>query len=256
MTDDDMKELLEPVPTAYQRIVDTVTFKVREQLAAGKDLRPTAYILNLEKNVFVPMLAEFPNDKAKDLFAQTLRKMSASNEAQAVLMVSEAWALPPDMEKPGVAEELIKKFGSISQVPGRIEVVWMVLETYEGNWMCRATIKREPNSKSGRIDTELSWFRADNIAGRFANFLPPKVLTLDAFREALRAALIRAGINPQAQLNHTSTPIIDLITRSLKAAPPDALTHYAVLGMVQKTQELAKAAGWKDTPPAASENVA
>jgi hypothetical protein len=123
---------------------------------------------------------------AKDDFAQTAQLMCIAHGATACVMALEAWA---KFAKPGEKFDLTE---APSEAFDRREFVVLMGETRSGHKQKYLPIIRSGNGKFFGFG-EAEDPGADEVKGRFAQFLPPKVPD-DAMREVAKAMLKVKGV--------------------------------------------------------------
>lgn len=109
------------------------------------------------------------DDQGKDASALVARRVATYMDADFVVLVTEAWALPPN--KVAEAEAILEKYGSVGNYPKRLDVAWFTLETQEGLFNASAPILPVPPSKKRRKLGQVSWLRADESGGMLAGIL-------------------------------------------------------------------------------------
>ncbi|MBI3852682.1 MAG: hypothetical protein HY298_20705 [Verrucomicrobia bacterium] len=134
--------------------------------------------------MFVP--ESLADEHAKDDFAQMAQLMCIAHSATACVMLLEAWA---KFAKPGEQFDMTEV---PSEASNRREVIVLMGESRSGHSKKYPSIIRSGNGKLfGFGETEDTG--TDEVKGRFAQLLPPKVPD-DAMREVARAMLKVKGV--------------------------------------------------------------
>ena len=108
----------------------------------------------------------------KDLIVEIIRCKAHDLQADAVVMTSEMWVMPADVT-PEQAQELYKHYGSIAQIPGRREGVFVALNTHDKKAMVTYIMTRDENGSINGINIDEVNVETDDerIGGRMAETL-------------------------------------------------------------------------------------
>jgi hypothetical protein len=136
----------------------------------GESLQAMAFVGTFAEFKVVPIPINTTGDAAKDRAAQAIRRVAEVTAADFVLTITEAWALPT-AQAPNHAA-LLRKYGSVANCPGRLDVVSFMLETVRGGWAGQAEIKPMGISKKKRTFGAVDFEPIDSINGRFGGLLP------------------------------------------------------------------------------------
>lgn len=211
------------LPPAYVPFLADLIEHTRKMVRKHDQLPPLAFLMRGGKLAGPVLAAEFPDDRAKDYFAETVRQAASRHRADGIAMVSETWTLPAvDREE---FERNRDKYKQIADHPNRVDSVMVKLETVDGDWIGVATI--EPGQK-GRKMGALRWMKPDGSAGRFSHLLPVQYATpaqVDAFVELIRAALRKAGVDPDYRFSDTGRTVLEPVIRHARQAPAKMLTQ-------------------------------
>lgn len=121
--------------------LDSLADCARQNLEEYGHLVPVAFIYHHNTQNVIPL--SFADNEEKEAMAVMLRTMARQLDAQAVIMIHEAWQRTvPD------AKSLDDWDGvQPSQHPDRTEIVGMFIETMDGSWMGTAPITRDAAGK-------------------------------------------------------------------------------------------------------------
>jgi len=136
----------------------------RENLKNSDELLPTFFVGN-DKDVRI-VATPFGSDDDKDRASLVVRAMAAEMRATYIMFVSETWMVPP-----GRADEFMRnrdKYPSVSDFPGKLEKLYISIETESANYTGLADIL------PGREIGEIKWNKPNDVSGRFANLLGHK----------------------------------------------------------------------------------
>ena len=156
-----------------QELADYVNRSVtntRTILEQGQDLLLNAFIGNTETNTVRHISFDPYDEDDVDEASHAVRVICEMEEANFVLLISEAVALRAD--KRSKYAEICKKYGHIAKSPYAIRICGFLLETYEGLWVAQANIKPKGYSKKKRTIGNVEFVRGAKAAGSFTNFLP------------------------------------------------------------------------------------
>lgn len=159
-----MPEPILETPQWVNEVID-----VTREIAAVGEIGVTAFV-SAQGKIFMLDSSDIPADapvlEAKELFAAVVRRAAVKLEADAVLLVSEAWTRVGDKEK----ETQETMDSPVSTHPDRKEAIVMTLETAKGSWMAMAILE----GKMGfRVFGDLE-FHSSDTRGRLTNLLPDK----------------------------------------------------------------------------------
>jgi hypothetical protein len=152
------------LPPKLQPLVDTLLRDVRRMLAERGEVPATMFLFGDELIVHE---LNTDTETAKDIDALMLRHLAKLHHCDAAVLVAEGWTLPPHLQ--GQREAICARYGSVSACPDRVEIVFLGIESREGNYLVEAPLVRK-----GRAVTlgELSVSQPDG-EGRFHKILPP-----------------------------------------------------------------------------------
>lgn len=160
------------IPAAYLSIVNPLIGVARGIVEGGDSLQPFAFVGNLTTKETIPLLLSTGSDQAKDHSADLVRKVAQGIEADFVLVIMDAWGLPPN--KAARFEEIIERYGSIGASPYRIDVVSFALETRYGIWVAQVPVQPKGSSKRKRTFGTPQFQHYTEARGRFGALLPIK----------------------------------------------------------------------------------
>lgn len=208
-----------PVPAPILAVIAGIHSIMRADLLAdGAEVDPAALLLR-DGEIVEVMVTQFSSDDSKDLFAEGIRQRASKHSADAVCLISEAWALlTPDDEK--------RPEGSIENMPNRQDVVMYRIQTRAGDWLGRAPIMP---AETGRALGEITWSGAGRHGGRFKRLLPPVLATREqiaTFANQLGEKLRAGGIAPEMVAGPNGAQLVEAVERQLLAqgATTDMLT--------------------------------
>lgn len=225
MTDEKKPEDIPPAAEAamLERYHQEV---VRNTLARGKELMPVALILKGGK-LKEALGATFPSNEAKDQFAEAMRQRCSRHKADAICIISEAWALKGDG-----SNRQADRYPSLEHHPDRMDVIMYQLETYDGNWRAQAVIHQRPDGK-GRMVGKIDWYGGGVTTGRFTHLLPPRYPTpaqVDAYVALARRKLAAAGLAPDKILHSDS--LIGILEKQIRHGDATKMTEDMIDKMV------------------------
>jgi hypothetical protein len=158
------------LPQSYRKVIDPLVATARGFLEAGQSLVPFAFVGSFSDGQAIPIPIETGNDELKDRSAQMIQKAAADSNADFIFTIMEAWGLPKD--KITRHQEILDRYGSISNCPYKVDTVSFVLETRYGIWTAQLPIMAKPPSKKKRTFGIVSLEFVDGAEGRFAKLLP------------------------------------------------------------------------------------
>ena len=178
-----------------ETLIDQSRHYAKHMLQTTGSVPPTLMALTPEGlMMFVP--SELEDTDAKDKFANTGRLLAVGYKASAVVMILESWATFP--KRPG----LPLPEGPPSQSPDRKEVVVLMGETRDTRAQQFLFIQRNSSKNFTGFGTSLLP-QFDQLEGRFAQMMPPKVPN-DNDALMARTLLTAMGVN---MTNHGANPM-------------------------------------------------
>lgn len=160
------------IPAAYREIVDPLVNHARTLVEQGESLEALAFVGNLTTRQLAAVPMNPSSESAKDTAAQRIRELAHEHAADFVVIVMEAWSLPPKKIKR--MDEIVERFGSIGASPYRIDVVSFSLETRYGIWVAQVPLRPKSGSKKKRTFGQPEFRLFTEAEGRFVDLLPIK----------------------------------------------------------------------------------
>ena len=156
---------------------------------------PPTVIADTSEGLIFCMPSNLANEAAKDRFAEMAKSLAVAYDAQAIVMVVEAWA------RMASADGKLDTVTPPSQSPDRMEVVALILEdaSRTGNDML-PIIRDERGNFVGFGDSQVPKFTS--ATGRFAGLMPkhrPDASEMAKAKALLHAAgmtVVNRGIDP------------------------------------------------------------
>jgi hypothetical protein len=175
---------------AVQKLMEEAEMMAHYSIRQTGAVSPTLLIHGVDgKVVLAPQSME--NEAIKDHFVLKARLACLAHGADATVFLSEAWMRMPS--KTGQSLDL-----SIppSEAPDRVEAVIIMGETRNGHYQKVLPMLRSEQGKFIGFGEMPEIIReADQVKGRFAQFVPPDVPTEEVRKEA-KAALAILGMVP------------------------------------------------------------
>jgi hypothetical protein len=157
------------LPPRFQQLLDGALKFARSQLVEQRAVAPVGLVFGPDDPVVVDMATD--SDTEKDRLAFAIRELVKLYSADCVMLLTEAWTLPQHLAKDHAA--LRARYGSLGNVPGRLEIVMVSIETQDRSWLAQAPILRQGRAvKLGPPDVVLTRGSSDTmeITGRYAHF--------------------------------------------------------------------------------------
>jgi hypothetical protein len=156
---------MQTIPKQYQSVVYAVMQGAREIFNAGNQVSAIVFLCKLDGKFFLPIALDCSSGSAKEKSAAKAAFIAKETQPDFVIMVSESWTIHTSDMTP---DQIIEKYGSISECPFKTECIHLSLETPEGTWLALAPIITE----NGVRKLEPFEFTAGMaMQGRFTNFL-------------------------------------------------------------------------------------
>ena len=157
------------LPPRYREFIEPFIAVARGHLEAGRRLAPFAFVASFAKDTGVPVPIDTRDDEGKNRSAAAIRKAAAELDADCIFSIMEAWGLPSALKSQ--YDEIVERYGSITDCPFRIDAVNFVLETRHGVWTGQALV--EPRGSDGKQRTfgEVALQYVEG-GGGFATLLP------------------------------------------------------------------------------------
>lgn len=164
------------LPPRYQQLLEGALKHARSQLADSGQVAPVGLVCSaaVQPASAAPIVVDMAtqNDAQKDRVAFAIRELVKLYDADCVMLLTEAWTLPQHLAKDHAA--LRARYGSLGNVPGRLEIVMVSIETRARSWMAQSPILRQGRIvKLGPPDVILTRNGSDDamqVTGRYANF--------------------------------------------------------------------------------------
>jgi hypothetical protein len=156
---------------------------------------PPTVIADTREGLIFCMPSDLANEAAKDRFAEVAKLLAVAYDAQAIVMVVEAWA------KMASAEGKLDTGTPPSQAPDRIEIVALILEdsTRTGNDIL-PILRDELGVYVGLGESKVPNFTS--AAGRFAGLMPKHRPDVSEMAQALAVlstygmTIVNRGFDP------------------------------------------------------------
>lgn len=164
-------DVFEALPSEIRLFVREVIEQAKHKLERGDEVRTTIFLSSPEKGLTAVVL-DTSSVQAKEASIAHARQLAAIHGSTMSVFISESWGLSAsDAPK---HEAILAKYGSLANYPGRIDVLYVHVETHNGIYAVQADIKPMPPSKKRRtVVFRNKFFMATEIGGRMAGVLPP-----------------------------------------------------------------------------------
>ena len=160
------------LPFKHLDLINGLVTTTRNILEDGQKLLAHFFVVNTSTKVIRHMSQVQTCESDKEIAAHAVRQIAAMENADFVLMISEAWSLRTD--KLAKIDEIYRKYGGIGNSPYKEDVCSFILQTDEGVWAAQPQIKPKGISKKKRTFGEVQFIKADRMDGQFADLLPTK----------------------------------------------------------------------------------
>jgi len=165
---DDLPEGFANLSEASREHVQKAIDIHRRYLQDG-DLIPPTFIIEKDKSVvLLPM--DGSSQQAKEISADTARRIASLSNSEFVAFVSIAWVLPESQLQN--ASAILAKYGSIKKCPRSLKRAQVNLETRKGRYFALVPILACPPSKKRKTLGQVVWHRSDNVRGTLTGILP------------------------------------------------------------------------------------
>lgn len=124
------------LPTDLQVVADTLLAHARERMADGDEFLLTAYLYRRADRALIEFEAEQAANKPEA--AAVLRQLAQAEQPDAIFILSEGWALPPELKADSA--RILARYGSLSNCPHAIEILMLGVQSYDGNWLGKGRI--------------------------------------------------------------------------------------------------------------------
>lgn len=157
-----------PLPDDLTLLLDALVESARETLAQGKQVPPTWFLINREIGSMMPLVMPFRDDNEKRAAANLVRATIKRAGCDCVVFVCEGWAKSMNRDDPNW--DRINRTGNVRDEAGRIDVLMINVETYDGFWGAMP----EVSEKGHRRELAPVEYKPSEQMGAMSNFLPPK----------------------------------------------------------------------------------
>lgn len=218
-----------PPPQPLLDHIETFHRAHEKLLAAAGYLHPFAVIFRGGdiKEILATAFFEENDMSDKDQFAEAMRQRCSRHDADAVCLMTEAYARTMDK-----GEE--RGAGAVKDMPGRVEIVMYNLETRQGRWMGQAVITGKEGAP--RTLAKIRWMGPSGASsGRFTGMLPTIYATPDqvmAYLAKAQRMLRELGVDPERKFATKS--LTEILAEQFRQAPADRLTDAMLESFVKK----------------------
>ena len=153
----------------YRAVLDEIVAGARSNLKRDGKLSAMGFCGQISNQKITVVPLSFSDDESKMEAIAHLRAVARIEAADFVGLVHEAWALTA--KHAPHHEDIIRKYGSVSACPHRVEVVAISLETSLGVWMAMPRLRAMPPSKMRRTFDEPEFQFFAESAGLFTGLL-------------------------------------------------------------------------------------
>lgn len=155
------------LPEQYHSTVAEIVKIMREIMLAGDELFAMAFFGKADAYL-LPIPMGMSDDDKKTQSSLLVNVLASKLNPEFVVFFSEGYMLPIEIP-PEEQFALYKKYGSIENCPERQEVVFLTIETPNGNYFAQQQILLlEGKSRSFE---DFKFQLVNNAQGRFTNFL-------------------------------------------------------------------------------------
>jgi len=169
------KTNLGTVPEDLVPLVKNLMWNLERMTKAGEYVEPVYFIISREQQEIVPIVTPFESPNMKYAVANMIRKIvkQESPKADCVIFMCEAWRkeYTKKKEEEWSAAALDRKT-PIADRPGRVDIISIMIETYDGTWVAEPLITGDPGVP--RTLSDISFERMDFFEGDMCGYLPPK----------------------------------------------------------------------------------
>jgi hypothetical protein len=194
-----------PIPPHVKAIAESIAMTARTEICQGREVAPQIFVLNTAKGLMTQPTMRMGDPEDRDLMAQETRLLADEMDADAVILLSEAWA--QQVNTPAKMAALRAQYGGrIANMPGLQEILLLTVETADQYWQGKAPITGAGlDRRCG--DVQYAHELAGQEHGRFTHFLasPADKAQLATTLAKVRAILDAKGFNPEALVNHDGT---------------------------------------------------
>lgn len=128
------------IPEPMRPVMSSIIEASRATLAAGGGLTPSILVGNCFTTAIRRIKIDPSSPHGKAMAVEAAKEAAEEIEADFAITMVEAWHL--SKEDKARKSEIVAAYGSLAAYPGRIEVVYFVLETHDGVVATTATIDR------------------------------------------------------------------------------------------------------------------
>ena len=160
------------LPAHGRKFIERLIAVARGHIEDGHSLVPFAFVANLASDRGTPVQIDTRDDAAKERTASAIEKEAAELDADCIFTIMQVWGLPRHMR--AQYDEMVERYGSITNCPHRVDAVNFILETHHGVWAGQAPV--EPHGSDGKKRTfgEVMLQHLAGGEGRFGKLLPAR----------------------------------------------------------------------------------
>jgi hypothetical protein len=166
MTTIDFNTLPADIHPLLENIIGGITASIDNQ----RFVQPIWFMVDRKKERMMPFSTSFSSDDDRRVVAHLIRTLVLAQQphVDAVVFICEAWRKKLMKGDP----EFEHRTKPVKDLPGREDILMIMVETHEGIWIANAVIKGEPEHE--RELTPIRFELEHTISGQMANFLPNK----------------------------------------------------------------------------------
>lgn len=161
------------LPEQVRAFVQATVTAAWERLQNGESVQTAMFLNSTGGSEMHKIPIDTSSTQSKDACAVYARQLAALRNSTACVFMSESWGLSKSDARRH--EYILDRYGAIANYPGRLDLLFLNVETQEGTFAFQAEIVACPPSKKKRtLKVVEGFFRADSSSGRLSSILPPQ----------------------------------------------------------------------------------
>lgn len=158
------------IPADLQPIAVKLLRDLRSLLDDKEFIQPVWFMIDRRRERIMPIIIPFECEEDKHLTAQFVRHLAKLQQGKvdAIIFACEAWRKV--LERSDTEVDFRKT--PVRDMPGREDIIMMMIETYDGLWIANPVVTGQPGEK--RTLAPIHFEFQPGWTGELTNYLPPR----------------------------------------------------------------------------------
>lgn len=162
-----------PLPEQVRSFVKSSVVSAQEALLAGESITASMFLNSGNRTDMHKIPVDTSSGASKDACVVYAKQIAALKGSTVCVFMSESWGLSRSDAKRH--EYIIDRYGAIANYPGKLDLLFLNVETDEGVFALQAEIVGCPPSKRKRtLKINDGFIKVDSSSGRMSGILPKR----------------------------------------------------------------------------------